>query len=364
MSVERILSEAVARADPPAAQCCVLVDGAILHESAHGCALDSVFDVASITKVAATTSALAWLVERGEVSLDDGVRRYLPSASCDPSLRALLGHRSGLPAWRPFFAEVARDPATAAIYGAAAGPETWRRARAAVIAAVLATPLETAGVRVYSDLGFIALGAAIEVAAGVRLDRLCEAELFAGHDLGFVDLAAPSSPFEARHVLATGWTRPREPAPGQEGRFAVPAQPRVADAGRVDDDNAFAMGGIAGHAGVFGTARALARFAHDAWIEDAFGATREEMLAIDPADGPPRALGFDVPTAGSSAGALARGRRVFGHLGFTGCSLWMDLDRRLVAVLLTNRTLGGRARVEGIRALRVAFHDAVDALAP
>lgn len=360
MSITDVLDAAVAAGDPPAAQCCVTIDGAVAHESAHGCGLDAVFDVASVTKVLATTSALALLVERGELGLDDPIGRTLPSARFDASLRALLGHRSGLPAWRPFFAPMVED----AIFRAPgeATADAFARARAEVVADVLATPLEAPGRRVYSDLGFIALGAAIEAATGQRLDRFCEAELFAGLDLDFVDLAA-ASPFEGREVLPTGWTRPRAPAPGQEGLFEVPAQARAPDAGRVDDDNAYAMGGVAGHAGVFGSARAVARFAHDAWVEDAFGATKRAFLAIDPADGPPRALGFDVPTEGSSAGALGRGGRVFGHLGFTGCSLWMDLDRRLVAVLLTNRVFSGREHVAGIRALRPAFHDAVAQLA-
>ncbi|MCA9605725.1 MAG: beta-lactamase family protein [Myxococcales bacterium] len=360
-AIDSVLAEAVAKGDPPAAQCCVTIDGAVVHESAHGCALDAVFDVASVTKILATTSALALLIERGEVELDDPVGRFLP-ARFDATLRALLGHRSGLPAWKPFFASVMADPATAAVFTTADVDESVRdAARAKVVAEVLATPLEHPGRRVYSDLGFIALGAVVEAVTTQRLDRFCADALFAGRDLGFVALDAPS-PFEGRAILPTGWTRPREPAPGQEGLFPIPPQPRVPDAGRVDDDNAFAMGGVAGHAGVFGTARSLARFAHDHWVEDAFGATKRAFLAIDPADGPPRALGFDVPTEGSSAGALARGSRVFGHLGFTGCSLWMDLDRRLVAVLLTNRTFPGRAGVAGIRALRPAFHDAVAGL--
>ena len=358
MSVEAILEAAVRAGDPPAAQCCVLVDGAVVHESAHGCGLDSVFDVASVTKVVATTTAIATLVERGELDLDDSVRRFLPDAAFDATLRALLAHASGLPAWRPFFREVIADPRAGAIYRGAS-EAAWTAARRMVVDAVLASRLEMPGRRVYSDLGFITLGAVVDVVTAQRLDRFCDAELHAGRDMGFVDLCAPRSWLADRHVLATGSTRPREPAPGQEGLFDVPPQPRVPDAGRVDDDNAFAMGGVAGHAGVFGTARALAHFAHDAWIEDALGATRDRFLAIEPADGPPRALGFDVPTPGSSAGSLGAGARVYGHLGFTGCSLWIDLDRRLAVALLTNRTLSGREHVASIRALRPAFHDAV-----
>ena len=369
-AVDALLAEAVHRGDPPAAQCCVLLDGAPIHDGAHGCDPESVFDLASVTKVAATTSALALLASRRALGLDDHVGRYLSSgAHPDLTLRALLAHRSGLPAWRPFFTRAMADPLARAIYAERprAPLAAWARARRLVLEGVLAAPLEVPGQRVYSDLGFITLGAVVETVAAERLHTFARRALHPGRDLGFVDLARGRSWLDDRAVVATGVTRPREPAPGQEGRCGVPEARRPEDPGRVDDDNAFAMGGVAGHAGLFGTARALARFAHDAWIDDALGLgdTRRAFLEVDEgARGPPRALGFDVPTPGSSAGRLARGARVVGHLGFTGCSVWMDLDRRLVVALLTNRTLPGRHRVEGIRALRPAVHDAVaDALA-
>src|SRR5690606_12689375 len=171
-------------------------------------------------------------------------------------------------------------------------------------------------------------------------------------DLGFVDLSRASSWLDGRHVVPTGRTRPREPAPGQEALVPPPASSEDAP-GRVDDDNAFAMGGVAGHAGLFGTARAIAvlgaRILDE--LEDrgrlGLGEVLRVFAAVDPADGPPpRGLGFDRPAPeGSSAGALlgrAGPRGAIGHLGFTGCSLWIDLDRRLSVALLTNRTYPGR----------------------
>lgn len=357
--LERILDAAVATGDPPAAQCCVIQAGAIVHESAHACERASLFDVASVTKVAATTSALASLVARGALDLDDPVRRFLPAFAHESvTVRSLLGHRSGLPAWRPFFARVMDDALAGAIYSAPTR-EAWARARAMVMEDVLTTPLEVPGRRVYSDIGFLMLGALLEECAGERLDLFCERELYVGRDMGFVDLSAERSWLDARHVLPTGRTRPREPVAGQ--RYHVPAQEPSVDPGRVDDDNAFAMGGVAGHAGLFATSRALAEFMRDVWLDDGLGlgATRDAFLAIDPAtEGPTRALGFDVPTPGGTAGRLGEGARVFGHLGFTGASVWMDLDRELVAVLLSNRTLEGRVHVDGIRRLRIAVHDA------
>ena len=236
---------------------------------------------------------------------------------------------------------------------------------------VFAAELEVPGRRVYSDLGFLALGALLEAVTRQRLDRFCDGHLHRGgaRELGFVDLREGTGWLADRHVLPTGRTRPRAPAPGQERLDAVPDQRPRPDAGRVDDDNAYAMGGIAGHAGVFGTARGVARFGM-ALLDELAGEARlgigpdalRAFTAIDAAAlGPPRALGFDVPTGpASTAGGLGDGPRgAIGHLGFTGCSLWLDLDRRLSVALLTNRTLEGRDRVDGIRALRPAVHAAI-----
>ena len=355
-AVDAVLERAVERGDPPAAQCCVRSQGEVVYEGAFGCSLDSVFDVASVTKVAATTTALARFVAEGRCALDEPIGRFLPAAAFgEVSLRALLAHRSGLIAWRPMFLE--RPPR----------PPDFAASRRSVARQVLATAPTERG-RVYSDLGFIALGLALEAIAGAPLDSLC-APLFEG-DLGFVDLTGGRpSWLEGRHVLATGRTRPREPAPGQEALFDVPPQEPREDPGEVDDDHAYAMGGVAGHAGLFATAAALAAHMDEVWLDDRLelGPVREAFLTLDPlpsAKGdaaPPRALGFDVARGpGSSAGALA-GDHVRGHLGFTGCSVWMDPARRLVVTLLTNRTLEGRHRVAGIRALRPAVHDAIAA---
>lgn len=378
-----ILQNATAAADPPAAACCAFLDGARVYESAHGALPDGsettpecIFDLASVTKVVATTPAVAVLVARGALDLDTPVARWLPElgkAGKDRvTSRELLGHRSGLPAWRPFFTEVIRDPQTAGIFSPDGLTEdaAWERSRATVLDGVFATRLERPNHRVYSDLGFLALGALVERVSGTSLQSFCHEALWRplAVELGYVDLREPSSWVTGRHVLPTGRTRPREPAPGQEHLYVVPEQPERPDPGRVDDDNAFAMAGVAGHAGVFGTARAVARFGA-ALLEEIEGAGQlgcgealRSFFTLDPAHGSPRGLGFDVPTGErSSAGRfLGRGPRgAFGHLGFTGCSLWLDLDRHLSVALLTNRTWPGRHRVEGIRALRPAVHDAL-----
>ncbi len=372
----RLLDDAVGAGHPPAACACALVDGAVVHESAHGARADSVFDLASVSKLAATTLSVAKLVASGALALDAPVARWLPRFGArgkeGVTVRELLGHRSGLPAWSPFFVEVMGDPRTAALFAADPPASGWSIGREIVLSGVFDAPLERRGRRVYSDLGFLALGALVEEVAGASLDAFAASAVFAPlgleGDLGFVDLSRSASWLDDRHVLPTGRTRPREPAPGQEE--VVPAPRSTGEPpGRVDDDNAFAVGGVAGHAGLFGTARAIATLGARVLDEvDGRGAlglgeTLRAFVELDPADGPPRSLGFDRPAPeGSSAGALlgrAGPRGAIGHLGFTGCSLWVDLDRRLSVALLTNRSYPGRRFVEPIRALRPAFHDAL-----
>ncbi len=378
--LDRLLASACQSGHPPAAQACVTHEGRVLYEGAHGASpdgapttVDSVFDVASVTKVAATTLSVAALIARGEVALDAPVARWLPAfaahGKAEVSVRTLLGHRSGLPAWAPLFEAVMRDPRTHGVFaGDEVGAATWSTARALMLEQVFAAPLERPNHRVYSDLGFLALGALVEAVTDQSLDAVARAHLFAplGLALGFVDRRRAERGLEGRHVLPTGRQRPREPAPGQHD-LQLGRSPQD-DPGHVDDDNAYAMGGVAGHAGLFATARALSAVGW-AVVEELEGAERlglgevlRAFAAPDPAEGPVRGLGFDVPAAvGSTAGerlGKAGPRGALGHLGFTGCSLWMDLDRRLVVVLLTNRTYPGRAHVAPIRTLRRAFHDA------
>ena len=168
-------------------------------------------------------------------------------------------------------------------------------------------------------------------------------------------------------VASTGVFRPREPAPGQEKQVPAPpenAAPRPAP-GEVDDDNAFAMGGVAGHAGLFGNACDVAAWGN-AVLEGLSGAMRiapsevwETFCTLDPAPGSTRALGFDTPAPrDSSVGRYLGSSRAFGHLGFTGTSVWVDVRRGLSISLLTNRVHPARANVK-IREFRARFHDTV-----
>ena len=324
----------------PSAQAEVRRSGDVLHRSEHGPDGGGIFDVASVTKIVATTASVMALVDDGALDLDAPLEEALAgTAYGDRTVRQLRGHRAGLVAWEPWFE-------------AGAGP----------LDAVLSTPPERPAdeARVYSDQGFITLGAVVEATSGVPFAAFARDRIWA--PLGMADTSFHRLP-GTYDAAPTGVLRPREPAPGQEGLYVVPPQePRVVP-GEVDDDNAWALGGVAGHAGVFSTASDLATFGEALlgarlWSS----ATVETFFAPDGALAPVRGLGFDcLARPESSCGPrFGQGERgAVGHLGFTGTSLWIDLDRDVVAVLLTNRTYPSRTNNVTVGPLRIAFHDAI-----
>jgi CubicO group peptidase (beta-lactamase class C family) len=361
----------------------VLSGGRVVHASCHGeletpgarpLRRDDLFDVASLTKVLATTTLAAQLADEGALRLDVPVAETLPgfetAGKAAVTARHLLAHASGLPEWRPYFERAARDPVAGQAFlppGERARPaalvEAARHGRAIVREAVLAEPLEAPpGARAcYCDPGFIALGLLLEAIAGAPLAELAEARVFGPLGLassGFLDGAEPTRVrawAEGRAFVPTGFSAPR----------------RERLRGVVNDDNAWAMGGVAGHAGVFSTAADVAAFGQ-AWLESLSGvggpvvppAAAEQFARRDAATpGSTRALGWDTPSgAAPSIGTrLGRGPRgAIGHLGYTGCSLWLDLDAGVVCALLTNHVHpSGKSDKPRIRELRRRFHDAV-----
>jgi CubicO group peptidase (beta-lactamase class C family) len=316
------------------------------------------------------------LVARGELSLDKPVKTYLPEVAAPggvPTVRQLLDHSSGLAAWRPLFRTVMEDADGKALYEETASAEARQRGfqagRHQVRTGVLAQTLEVPpGERtLYSDLGFLWLEALLERVSGKPLDRLygeLMREAGCKRHPRFYDLTRGETPELA--CAPTGELRPRPPAEGQDAALngLVAAEVGLRP-GEVDDDNAYAAGGVAGHAGLFGTAMDAAEVGQ-LFLEDLQGArhlAEPELVQrfLGPSGPGKRGLGWDRPARkGSSLGTrLGRGRRgAVGHLGYTGCSLWIDLDRELVIALLTNRVLPDR-RNDAIRAFRPRFHDAV-----
>jgi CubicO group peptidase (beta-lactamase class C family) len=315
----------------------------------------SLFDVASVTKP--LTAALFFLLAQDGLLRPDALAAdVLPIASPDPRAREirfshLLSHTSGLPAYLPLYEKV-RDMERAEgrpLFGTAEGHDR-------VLAELLSLPLAYApgSAWEYSDLGYMLLGRAVEVAGFQSLDRLLKGKLSAPlgmRDTGYLPLSALSE-CETGQIVPTGWSEVR----GRE------------KAGEVDDENAAAMGGVAGHAGVFSTARDLFLFAREV-VRARRGEGRllsrpsAEAMTTRVPDPPgcPRTLGFDTPTAGegglSQAGALAP-IGTFGHLGYTGCSLWIDPEREITVILLTNRVVTGPDNRK-IASLRPRIHDAI-----
>jgi CubicO group peptidase (beta-lactamase class C family) len=309
----------------------------VLHAASGGARPDSIFDVASLTKPL-VAALFQGLVQEGALPADGLLHESVPLRFTDPAGEAirfshLLSHTAGLAAWRPFFDDLRAEEMleNRVLAGTSEGHDR-------IVRAVLDFPLERPpGEKwLYSDLGFIALGRALELAAFEPLDRMLK-----------MPLASLPEDDQLR-IVPTGWSDARE----------------VEKAGQVDDENAAAMGGIAGHAGVFSTAPDLFRFAREilrAHRGEGRVLHRPAVLAMcEPVPQPPgcpRTPGWDTPTPPSQAGTRFSPRSV-GHLGYTGCSLWIDLEREITVVLLSNRVVFGPDNTL-IRTIRPELHDAI-----
>jgi serine-type D-Ala-D-Ala carboxypeptidase len=319
------------------------VGNAALIPSARRMTVDTVFDLASLTKPIATATALMLLLESGRVRLDDPIGTYVATwcrPACDtPTLRQLLSHCSGLPAWRPYYQNI--DPTS---------PVLDRRR--AVYAAVHREPLSTrpGSLMHYSDAGFILLGEIVEIVAGIPLDVFCWREIFAALHLG--------------NMAFRNLERPRPVGMPLASTEQCPWRQRIMD-GEVHDENAWIMGGVAGHAGLFATGRQVWQFAQSllqglkgrSWLVSTLTA-RTFTTCQDTPEGSTWALGWDTPTPGKSSAGQYFSPAAIGHLGFTGTSLWIDPATQVIVVLLTNRVHPSRQR-EGIRTFRPLIHDAV-----
>ncbi len=300
-------------------------------------AADTVFDIASITKAVATTTMAMVLFERGSLNLETSIAQVLPEfVSLSPAhqktkreavtVRMLLAHSSGLPAYEKLF-EFAQN-------------------RQELLRAAMTTPLTAApGTRAeYSDIGFILLGELLERIAGEPLDQFAQREIF------------------DKLALTRTWFVPpldlRAHIPPTEDDRTF--RKRVIQ-GEVNDENAWVMGGVAGHAGMFASAGDLATFA-ECLLHGGAPLLNPDTIALftrreNSPRGTSRALGWDTPSHPSSAGSRFAPTS-YGHLGFTGTSLWIDPKRNLSVTLLTNRTWPDRSSQQ-IRVVRPLLHDAI-----
>ena len=306
----------------------------------------TIYDLASLTKVIGLTTAVMMLVDSGQLELDAPAQKYVPAfqgaGKERVTIRHLLTHSSGLPAWRRLYAESA----------------TRETALALVDTTVLVR--QPGDTFIYSDLGAITLTQAVEAISGQRIDTFLDARVF-----------RPLGMASTRYLPPESWrTRiaPTETDTAFRHRMLL---------GEVHDENAGRLGGVSGHAGLFSTAPDLARFAQ--WLLDtrippgrppgASGAYLPHDLMVEftrrqeVPPGSSRALGWDTPSENSSAGTKL-GPRAFGHTGFTGTSIWIDPDRDLFIILLSNRVNPTRANTRILQVRRRVADLVVDALTP
>jgi len=365
-AVDNAFQEAVTQGVFPGAVVLVSKEQSVVYEKAFGqrslvpeksaLSVETIFDVASLTKPLATTVAVMLLAREKKIRLDDQVTRVIPTygvlGKSLTTFRQLLAHSAGLPAWKPYYEEIIKSEKSGRINFVVS-----RAAKSFVYEQIhLEKPLSVPGSQsLYSDLGFMILGEAVEMLTGNTLDRFCQEKIFKPLGMratGFVDLTQLRT---RRLQPITDMIAPTENCPWRKKILC----------GEVHDDNAYVMGGVAGHAGLFSSARDIhaflvrldqCRLGKDDFLPQPL---IEEFLTKDPTIAQSSfALGWDTPTPGqSSSGSLFSPRSV-GHLGFTGCSIWWDLEKNCHVVLLTNRVHPTRKN-EKIKEFRPQIHDLI-----
>ncbi|MDF0652337.1 MAG: serine hydrolase [Nitrospira sp. LK265] len=316
----------------------------------------TIYDLASLTKPLTTVTSVALLIQQGRLRLEDAVDEHLQECAetviGSATLRDLLTHSSGLPGWRPFYERInpeGKIPSSG---------EARNRAKQAMLRSIGAeTPIYDRGSRsLYSDLGFMLLGMIVERCSRQDLDHF------------FYDfISLPLGGLRIEYVLRErlneflavagrdGGVAPTEIDRWRQGRLLC---------GEVHDQNAAALGGAAGHAGLFGNVDSVLAITGE-WLRAYHGRkaifdqgiVREFTRRQKPAASSSWALGWDTPSMPSSAGRYFDVRS-FGHLGYTGTSVWIDPVRELQVVLLSNR-VHPSSRNEAIREFRPAIHDLV-----
>ena len=347
--VDRLMHQAISDNVFPGGVLLVSKDEAVIFFEAYGYAdifskrsmtVNTIFDLASLTKPLATTLAVMKLVSQNKLSLDQHIGSILPpftnTIKEQINIKHLLYHNSGFPDYRPYYKKLRKLP------------ENRRRdaLKRYLSEESLINPI---GKQVlYSDLGFMILGWAIEHISGSCLDRFIEEEIYNPlglEDLFFVDLAAKPRGVQFASTELCPWRK-------------------IILNGLVHDDNAYMVGGIDGHAGLFGTADDIFRLLfvlqsifHGISANDLFGKeVVKKFFERDSTSG--RALGFDSPSLDKSSCGRYFSMESVGHLGFTGTSFWIDLVRNIIVILLTNRVHPSRNNNK-IKTFRPILHDTI-----
>jgi CubicO group peptidase (beta-lactamase class C family) len=360
-AVEKGMIGAVEEGVFPGAVLLVNKESRVLYCRAFGCRSleptrlpldeETIFDLASLTKPLATTVAFMLMVKEKKVQLEDRVARFLPNfgvyGKSSITFRQLLAHCSGLPAWRSYYQEVVQQEQAGNINFLGS-----RTARRFVYRRIHQEKLEvTPGQKtIYSDIGFMLLGEIIEEVSGIGLDQYCQEKIFCPLGLSrtfFVNLETvqPASLKLVQEMFAAT-------------ELCLWRQQVLC--GEVHDDNAYAMGGVVGHAGLFASIQDVDRlvtvlvecyqgksaFLPAALVQEFW--TREGTVPEST-----RALGWDTPSEAGSSSGLHFSPHSVGHLGFTGTSVWIDLEKGIHVILLSNRVHPRRDnyKIQGFRPL-------------
>ena len=312
-------------------------------ETGRKATTSTLYDLASLTKPLATTLATLKLVAQGVFQLESSLGAVLPefadTEKAAIKIKHLLSHTAGFPDWKPYFRSLSKLPS----------PERQTELLAELIREPLEYKIDAACC--YSDLGFMVLHRLIETCTGKRLDRYVAENFYRPlgiRDLFFVPLDQPRPQVEFAATEKCSWRR------------------RTLS-GEVHDENAYALGGVAGQAGLFGTSAAVYQLL-SALIDIYSGRASDDLLprellklAFTQSPESQRGLGFDCPDkVGSSSGTLFSHESV-GHLGFTGTSFWIDLKRDITVILLSNRVHPSRDN-DAIKQFRPLLHDKIMSL--
>ena len=364
--VESAFNQAIEQGVIPGATVVVRVGADIAFEGAFGfraieperspIKIDTVFDLSSLTKALATTTAVMMLARDGKFRLDDRVTRFFPDFGVHGknaiTFRHLLAHCSGLPAWRPFFqrtCEIEKGGRVNFMASYGAKEFVYELVHREMLDAPTATKA------LYSDLGFILLGETIERVSSVALNKFCRDKLFRPlgmRSTGYIDISLARS-------------RRLEPVPDMFAATEVcPSRKRLL-VGEVSDENAYAMGGVAGHAGLFAPVHDVDRMAKE--LIDCYAGRseyvpqkiiREFWTRDTTVEGSTWALGWDTPSPQGSSSGHHFSPNAVGHLGFTGTSIWIEPEREIAISMLTNRAHPKREN-QAIREFRPKIHDSI-----
>lgn len=314
---------------------------------------NTVFDIASLTKVVATTTAIMILIKEGRTSLENKISEFIPEFNCEEkkniTIRHLLNHCAGLPDWLPLYMDLLEKQKTTSDFFKYKGKQY-------IYSRVNKEPLVYAPEESYkySDIGFIILGEIIEIVCRKDLDKYCEEKIFKPLSLSatfYNNLFEPALILEQKNLFFASTEN-------------CPWRKKILE-GEVHDDNAYAMGGIAGHTGVFSTGMDLHRFTKE--ILKCYSGdgsfipqrtVREFLTRQDIVRGSSWALGWDTPSPDISTSGHYFSEKSAGHLGYTGTSIWIDLEREIIVILLTNRVHPTREN-KSIARFRPEIHDLV-----